>query len=70
MQMFSGVHPAEKNDKKEETKKEPKNDDLTNQLRNASDIVYGDIQANPNEPKYIIISSRKDIDDSIINKYA
>ena len=28
MQMFSGVHPAEKKDKKEETKKEeaPKND--------------------------------------------
>ena len=47
-----------------------KNDDLTNQLRNASDIVYGDIQANPNEPKDIIISSRQDIDDSIINESA
>ena len=44
-----------------------KSDNLADDLQRASDVVYGTVQANPNEPKDIVLSSRQKVDDRVIN---
>lgn len=43
------------------------NNNLANDLQRVSDVTYGSVQANPNEPKDIVLSTRQNVDDRIIN---